>query len=85
MKTNNDMEFLRKLREQQPEVYDQLPVQKKMALGYYLETKKEPEEITKEELNQIKELKSRADAADITPFERMTVGLQITELERKIK
>ncbi len=74
LKQNEQMELLRKLREQQPEVYDKLPAQEKMALGYYLASKDDAP-------TQPAPNKSTDEA--MSTFERITLGYQTQNQKEK--
>jgi hypothetical protein len=84
METNLEMEYLRKLREQQPEVYDNLPATTKISLGIYESTKPTTNELTTDDRLRLRGFKQRIAQDNLSPSERTSLALKILELEKNI-
>ncbi len=85
MKTNNEMEYLAKLCEKQPELFAQLPPSQKMAVGIYESAKASGEEkvLTPDEVSHLRQLKKAITEQNLTASERLSLSLKILQLEEK--
>lgn len=84
--TNNEMEALHKLRNEQPEVFAKFSPTTKMQFGLYLNNKAAAAgtaKPTQADIARIGELKQRLTAADITPGERISAAFELEHLEGK--
>jgi hypothetical protein len=84
-KTDNEMELLRKLHEQQPEIYAQLPATTKISLGIYESTKTTTNGLTADERLKLAGLKQSVARDVLSPQERITKSVEILNLEEKNK
>ncbi len=83
MTTNNEMELLRQVREQQPELYAQMPATTKLSLGIYESGKQEDAAgLTADEKLRLRGLKQRIATDNLSPSERTVMALEIQNLEK---
>ncbi len=82
-KQNHEMELLLTARENQPELFAKLPAVKKMSLGIYESTKPTTNGLTADEKLQLRGLKQSIASDNLSPLERTTLALKISELEAK--
>ncbi len=80
-KVNNEMELLLQAKQNQPELYAQLPATTKMALGIYEGTKTTATGLTADDLLRLRGLKQRIATDNLTPNERTSLALEILDLE----
>ncbi len=82
--TNNQMELLLKAKQNQPELYAQLPATTKISLGIYESTKLTTTNgLSTDEHLRLRGLKQRIAQDNLTPTERTSLALKISELENK--
>jgi uncharacterized coiled-coil DUF342 family protein len=84
--TNNEqMDRLSRLSEKQPDLYAQLPAQAKISLGIYESTKPTANNgLSSDELLRLRGLKQRIAEDVLSPSERISVALKISEMEKNI-
>ncbi len=83
-KKNEEMELLIQARKNQPQLYSQLPATTKMSLGIYESTKLTTTNgLSTDEHLLLRGLKQRISQDNLTPTERTSLALKISELENK--
>ncbi len=82
-RTNEQMELLLEAKLNKPQLYAQLPATTKMQLGIYESTKTTANGLTADELLQLRGFKQRISQDILTPQERTSLALKISELENK--
>ncbi len=83
---DNAMEILVKARQEQPNLYSQLPATTKMSVGIYENDKQNSVVIglTGDERLRLRGLKLSVAHDNLPPSERITKSLEITNLEKKL-
>ncbi len=84
-RTNEQMELLLQAKQKQPDLYSKLPPATKMALGIYQNEKQSTvrTELTTNELLRLRGLKLSIASDNLSPQERTSLALKISELENK--
>ncbi len=82
-KVNNEMELLLKAKQNQPDLYAQLPATTKMSVGIYETTKNTPNGLSADDRLRLGGLKQQISQDILTPQERTSLALKISELENK--
>jgi hypothetical protein len=80
--TDSEMEILLKARQNQPDLYAQLPATTKMSLGIYQSTKNTTNGLTTDDRLRLAGLKQRIAQDNLSPSERTSLALEITNLEK---
>ena len=85
-KINEAMELLIQARKYQPELFAQIPPAQKMSLGIYQDAKARAvnTELTADEVLRLRGLKLSIASDVLSPQERTTLALKISELEAKL-
>jgi hypothetical protein len=81
---NEQMELLLEAKQNQPDLYAQLPAQAKISLGIYESTKPTATGLTTDELLRLAGLKRRIVQDVLSPSERTVTALEILNLEKTI-
>jgi hypothetical protein len=84
-KVNNEMELLLKAKQNQPDLYAQLPAQAKISLGIYESTKPTTNGLSADERLRLAGLKQSVARDVLSPQERITKSVEILNLEEKNK
>jgi hypothetical protein len=84
-KQNHEKELLIEARKNQPELYAQLPAAVKISVGIYEDAKVRAihAELTPDEVLRLRGLKLSIASDNLSPSERTTLALKISELENK--
>ncbi len=82
LKQNEQMELLLKAKKHQPELYAQLPATTKISLGIYESTKTITNGLTADERLRLAGLKQRIAQDNLSPSERTSLAIEITNLEK---
>jgi hypothetical protein len=82
LKQNEQMELLLKAKQNQPDLYSKLPAATKISLGIYETTKKPTNGLTAEAKLLLAGLKKSIAQDNLSAFERTTLALKISELEK---
>ncbi len=78
---NNELELLLRAKQNQPELYAQLPATTKMSLGIYESTKPKTNGLSADEKLRLAGLKQRIATDNLKPNERTSLALEILDLE----
>ncbi len=81
--TDNEMELLIKAKQNQPELYAQLPATTKISLGIYESTKPTTTGLSADDRLRLAGLKQRITTNNLSSGERISLALKISELEAK--
>ncbi len=84
-KVNNEMELLLQAKQNQPDLYAQLPAQAKISLGIYESTKPTTNGLPADDRLRLAGLKQRIVQDNLSPSERTVTALEILNLEEKNK
>jgi hypothetical protein len=83
--TDNEMEFLLKARQEQPQLYEQIPAARKIAVGIYEAMKTTATNgLTADEHLRLRGLKLSVAKDNLPPSERISKSLEILNLEKLI-
>jgi hypothetical protein len=82
---NNEMELLLQAKQNQPELYAQLPATTKMSVGIYQSTKTTTKGLSADDRLRLDGLKQRIASGNLTPIERTSLAIEILNLEGKNK
>jgi hypothetical protein len=82
-KLNNEMELLIKAKQNQPDLYAQLPATTKMQVGLYQSTKITTNGLSADDRLRLAGLKQRIATDVLSPGERTSLALEILNLEEK--
>jgi hypothetical protein len=82
-RVNNEMELLIKAKQNQPDLYAQLPATTKMSLGIYESTKTTTNGLSADDRLRLAGLKQSVAKDNLSAQERITKSLEISELEAK--
>ncbi len=82
--TDNEMELLLQAKQNQPDIYAQLPATTKIAVGIYESTKPTTNGLTPDEHLRLRGLKQRIATDVLSPQARTVMALEITNLENNI-
>jgi hypothetical protein len=83
--TNSEMELLIKAKQNQPELYAQLPATTKISLGIYQNSKKPTNGLSADDRLRLAGLKQSVSSDVLSPQERITKSVEILNLEEKNK
>ncbi len=83
--TDNEMELLIKAKQNQPELYAQLPATTKISLGIYESTKPTTNGLSADDRLRLAGLKQSVAQDVLSPQERITKSVEILNLEEKNK
>ncbi len=78
------MELLIKAKQNQPDLYAQLPATTKISLGIYESTKKPTNGLTTDDRLRLAGLKKSIAQDVLSPQERTVMALEITNFEKRI-
>ncbi len=81
---NNEMELVIKAQQKQPDLYAQLPPTTKIAAGIYESTKPTKNGLTTDDRLRLAGLRQRVAQDNLSPSERISLALEITNLEKNI-
>ncbi len=82
--TDNEMELLIKAKQNQPDLYAQLPATTKISLGIYESTKTTANGLSSDDCLRLAGLKQSVAQDNLSPSERTVMALEITNLEKNI-
>jgi hypothetical protein len=83
--TDNEMELLIKAKQNQPELFAQLPATTKIAVGIYASTKPSTNGLSADDRLRLAGLKQSVAQDVLSPQERITKSVEISNLEEKNK
>jgi hypothetical protein len=78
----NEMELLLQAKQKQPDLYAQLPATTKMSLGIYESTKPTTNGLSADEHLRLAGLKQRIATDVLSPSERTSLAIEISNLEK---
>ncbi len=84
MPTDNRRERLLQAKQNQPELFAQLPATAKMAVGLYQNSKKPAVRLSADARLRLAGLRQRIAQDNLSPSERTVMALEITNLEKNI-
>jgi hypothetical protein len=80
---NNEMELVLQAKRNQPELFAQLPATTKIAVGIYASTKPSTNGLSADDRLRLAGFKQRIAQDNLSPTERTSLALKISELEAK--
>ena len=80
--TDSEMELLIKAKQNQPDLYAQLPATAKISLGIYESTKTTTNGPSADDRLRLRRLKQRIAQDNLSPGERTVMALEIQNLEK---
>jgi hypothetical protein len=83
--TDSEMELVLQAKRNQPELFAQLPATTKIAVGIYASTKPSTNGLSADDLLRLAGLKQSVARDVLSPQERITKSVEISNLEEKNK